>query len=39
VDRNSLPSAGTILAAISGGKIGGPEHDRGQPQRIKETLY
>ena len=39
VDRKSLPSAGTILAEISGGKIGGPEHDRGQRQRIKETLY
>jgi PPOX class probable FMN-dependent enzyme len=39
VDRKSLPSAGTILAEISGDKIGGPEHDRGQPQRIKETLY
>ncbi|MBO0716282.1 MAG: pyridoxamine 5'-phosphate oxidase family protein [Rhizobiales bacterium] len=39
VDRKSLPSAGTILAEISGGKIGGPDHDRGQPQRIKETLY
>jgi PPOX class probable FMN-dependent enzyme len=39
VDRNSLPSAGTILGEISGGKIGGPEHDRAQPQRIKETLY
>jgi uncharacterized protein len=39
VNRKSLPSAGTILAEISGGKIGGPEHDRGQPQRIKETLY
>jgi PPOX class probable FMN-dependent enzyme len=39
VDRSSLPSAGTILAEISGGKIGGPEHDRAQPQRIKETLY
>jgi uncharacterized protein len=39
VDRDSLPSAGTILAEISGGEIGGPEHDRGQPQRIKETLY
>jgi uncharacterized protein len=37
VDRKSLPSAGTILATISGGKIGGPEHDRAQPQRIKET--
>jgi PPOX class probable FMN-dependent enzyme len=39
VARESLPTAGTILAGISGGKIGGPEHDRGQPQRIKETLY
>jgi uncharacterized protein len=39
VDRKSLPSAGTILAEISGGKVGGDEHDRAQPQRIKETLY
>jgi len=39
VDRKNLPSAGTILGEISGGKIGGPEHDRAQPQRIKETLY
>jgi uncharacterized protein len=39
VDRPSLPSAGTILGEISGGKIGGPDHDRAQPQRIKETLY
>src|SRR5262245_55462387 len=39
VDRKSLPSAGTILAEISGGKIGGPEHDRGQPERIRATLY
>ncbi len=28
IDRASLPSSGTILAGISGGKIGGPEHDR-----------
>ena len=39
VDRKSLPSAATIFGEISGGKIGGPEHDRAQPQRIKETLY
>jgi PPOX class probable FMN-dependent enzyme len=39
IARTSLPSAGTILAEISGGKIGGPEHDRGQPERIKATLY
>jgi PPOX class probable FMN-dependent enzyme len=39
VDRKDLPTAGTILAEISGGKIDGAELDRGQPQRIKETLY
>ena len=39
VERKSLPSAGTILAEITGGKLGGPEHDRGQPERIKATLY
>jgi PPOX class probable FMN-dependent enzyme len=39
VDRKSLPSPGTILAEITGGKMGGPEHDRGQPERIKATLY
>jgi uncharacterized protein len=39
VDRKTLPSAGTILADISGGKIGGPEHDHNQPQRIRQTLY
>jgi PPOX class probable FMN-dependent enzyme len=39
IERASLPSAGTILAEISGGKMGGPEHDRGQPERIKATLY
>src|SRR5215472_7237933 len=37
IDRASLPSAGTILAEISGGRVGGPEHDRGQPERIKAT--
>ncbi len=39
VDRASLPSSGTILAAISGGKIGGPEHDRAYPERLKATIY
>jgi PPOX class probable FMN-dependent enzyme len=39
VDRKSLPSAGTILAEISGGKVGGEEHDRLAPERIKETIY
>ncbi len=39
VDRKSLPTSGDILAEISGGKIGGPEHDRAAPGRIKETIY
>ena len=39
VDRKSLPSSGTILAHISNGAIGGPEHDRTAPERLKATIY
>jgi uncharacterized protein len=39
IDRTSLPSSGTILAAISDGRIGGPEHDRAAPERLKATIY
>ncbi len=39
VDRKSLPTAGMILAERTGGKMGGPEHDRAAPERIKATLY
>ena len=39
VDRKSLPTAGTILAGISKGAIGGPEHDRAAPERMKATIY
>ncbi len=39
VDRKTLPTSGTILASISGGKIGGPEHDRAYPERLKATIY
>jgi PPOX class probable FMN-dependent enzyme len=39
VDRMSLPSAGTILADLTQGKVGGPEHDRAAPERLKATLY
>ena len=38
-DRMSLPTAGSILAEISDGKIGGPEHDRVYPERAKATIY
>ena len=39
VDRKSLPSSGTILADLTQGKMGGPEHDRAAPERLKATLY
>jgi hypothetical protein len=39
VDRKTLPTSGTILAGITGGKVGGPEHDRAYPERLKATIY
>jgi uncharacterized protein len=39
VDRKSLPSPGTILAGITNGAMGGPEHDRTAPERLKATIY
>jgi hypothetical protein len=39
VDRKTLPTPGAILAKLTDGKMGGPEHDRSAPQRIKETIY
>jgi uncharacterized protein len=39
VDRKTLPTAGTILAEITGGKLGGAEHDRAAPERMKATIY
>ena len=39
VDRKSLPTAGMILADLTDGKLGGPEHDRTAPERLKATIY
>src|SRR2546421_4986790 len=39
VERASLPSNGTILAAITNGKEGGEEYDRAYPARLRETIY
>ena len=39
VDRASLPSNGTILDALTDGKLGGEAHDLNAPERIKATLY
>jgi PPOX class probable FMN-dependent enzyme len=39
VDRKSLPSNGTIIAAITQGREGGEEYDRAYPARLRETIY
>ena len=39
IDRTSLPSTGTMLAHITRGALGGPEHDRTAPERMKATIY
>src|SRR5438105_3598216 len=39
IDRKMLPTAGTILADLTQGKLGGAEHDRAAPERLKATLY
>jgi PPOX class probable FMN-dependent enzyme len=39
VDRKSVPSSGTIMAGITGGRLGGPEHDRAYPERLRATIY
>jgi len=39
IDRKTLPSAGTILADLTAGRLGGVEHDRAAPERLKATLY
>jgi uncharacterized protein len=39
VDRKTLPTPGTILAGITKGAMGGPEHDRTAPERLKATIY
>jgi PPOX class probable FMN-dependent enzyme len=39
VDRKTLPTPGSILAELTDGKMGGAEHDRLAPERIKATIY
>ena len=39
VDPKTLPSAGQILSAITGARVGGEAYDRAWPQRAKETLW
>ena len=39
VDRKDLPSAGKIIAEVSGGKLGGEQYDKEAPARIQSMLY
>ena len=39
VDRRTLPTAGTILAALTSGRLGGAEHDKGHAERTLAKLY
>jgi PPOX class probable FMN-dependent enzyme len=39
VDRKTLPSNGTIIAAITKGEHGGETYDREYPERLKATIY
>ena len=39
VDRSTLPSAGEMLAAITGGVFDGKAYDDAYPARLVQTLY
>ena len=39
VDRKTIPSAGTIMAGITKGVLGGEEYDRAYPERLRSTIY
>jgi PPOX class probable FMN-dependent enzyme len=39
IERKSLPSAGSIIAELSQGKLGGESYDRELPARVQRELY
>jgi PPOX class probable FMN-dependent enzyme len=39
IDRTALPSAGSILGALSGGEIDGGRYDSELVERLKSTIY
>jgi PPOX class probable FMN-dependent enzyme len=39
VDPKSLPTPGTILAAVSANRIGGESYDREWPERARKTMW
>ena len=39
LSRSALPSTGQILEEITNKEIDAAEHDRGYPERVKQTIY
>jgi PPOX class probable FMN-dependent enzyme len=39
VARETLPSSGAILGALSEGKVGGPDYDKGLQERLVAGMY
>ena len=39
IDRKSLPTTGTIIAELTGGKLGGEQYDKESPARHQAMLY
>ncbi|HVY15740.1 MAG TPA: pyridoxamine 5'-phosphate oxidase family protein [Rhodopila sp.] len=39
INRRSLPSTGTMLAAITRGSLDGEAYDKAYPERLKATIY
>lgn len=39
LDRESLPSTGTILAGVTKGEVGGASYDHGMLEKLKAGLY
>lgn len=39
IQRSALPSTGTILAALTAGKVGGDQYDKDYPERMRNTIY
>lgn len=39
IPRSALPSTGTILAALTAGKVGGDQYDKEYPERMRNTIY
>jgi len=39
IDPKTLPTAGTMLAQTSDGRIGGPEYDKAWPARTSTSMW